>query len=524
MKEITNVKEDIILVEDDTTETPTTPTAEPAKENEQKKKDKNVFAVTDSSTFNTMLRRVGYDPDTKKIKVDGMIINVIAKDHEDSSWVETDYEKCEYDLCINKIKRATNVLMFDFYHEVGHILLQRKQIETKGASEWIEPHTQKLINEGINKNDIITEMTCDGYAYAKMSYTGTLYNLLPKRTIPATKKRYPEYSDEAINAYVKRINEELSLRRQFLRYLTEIYKSVKHDRHFVLKDGIDPYEHLPEETRKFMALKQTARAYGLHATEVEKQEHEKNQYRRTSFHTAMDRMHIKYDIKDTFAKLCAKLDFAITTPDGAEISDEDIWTGNVETVSVNIKEYFTFKKYKYVSLKNKPDDWAKEYSKYYWKSDFGTYIHATDLYKDTKANTYFIAKPADYDDNPDKYEIVPPEFDIKPIFIKQKVDIPKSIKTIQTKYKSFVEDFMRSKLKELKWEVSVEKRNWIQTLIGDVALYVTSHEGVLPSVCEINRMLDEIKGVSSYETEFKSKTETLKSYNERMLESNSRRK
>ena len=117
--------------------------------------------VTRENTLERFLAAINYNREKMNVTVDGLTVNLdydLVED-EKSSYLDEDYFTLtkEWLIHINGFNRGLRPLVYDFYHEVGHILLKIGGISVSNASVWLD---RKEYTPSDRKY-ILTEMACD---------------------------------------------------------------------------------------------------------------------------------------------------------------------------------------------------------------------------------------------------------------------------------------------------------------------------------------------------------------------------
>lgn len=404
--------------------------------------------------FKTFLNNINYDEKKMTVDVDGITV-ILDWDDEctDSSYLDHDYHELtgEWLIMINQSDRPSNQLMFDFYHEVGHIMLDLGEISTEPFMKW---YKDRFFYNESNIEELAVEATCDEYAFLKMDCPRNIEGLLPLLSAITVAKKYPDKDIAEIKEYCSSVNDILKDRRKYLHKIaSENTPSASPSSMFVRSNRPPKFSPNVVKRKKFLEYCK-AMGYGSKSADHVK----------TDLHHAMDKLYIVYDLSETFPELCEKLISALTDKN----------------------DMFSIPKYKYVVTKGRPDNWDNEYHTYYYNIN-GKY---TKIRKLPEA----------------------PEWLSDTFWIRINIDPNAVISGYRTKYEKF-RKFLEEKYKAWKWEVHADQRNIIQKTIEHFALDCVLSHGELSKV-RVEEYILSLKGCG-YNTTLKKTTEKLLSYNER---------
>lgn len=316
------------------------------------------------------LYEIGYDSDKKHTNINGLKILVDwDNDIKEKPFLDEDYytRSGEFMICMNSTERTIKELLFDFYHEVGKIMLKVGGINVEEPTAWLKKNQYKVSN----KSNIVQEMACDIYAGERLDYNVTLTKVLPLVRLDKYKASHKGIDNEAAKEEVICLNEDIKVRRKYLNLKISEANSIKlHD--MLNRSSTAPTKPLasldnynPEKARKSRANKNTeilvalAESFGIDTgrTFDDKGNVIDKPVKQTTMQEILFKIGITYSSNEDWSCLCNRLIRAITSPH----IDQSLW--------YNISEV------KYVSVYNEPEDWNTNYHNYYRKDPKGIYIH-----------------------------------------------------------------------------------------------------------------------------------------------------
>lgn len=435
------------------------------------------------------LEMIGYNADKFTSKADGVnetiILELADSDKDHSSYYDRSYFVMTGDhlIHITNTGRPTKELLFDYYHEVGHILCDKNLLSDSNIRQWLKDHIEYT---GCINDDLVVEMMCDAHATKNLGYDFTVAKMLPFKKVTTEKKLHPDASEQDIKIYVQSTNNTLTIRRKYLEYLISEYAplSPPKKKH---RDGNEEWSSLSATSKKVMPryrvhqiVKELAEGCGIDT--------EPEGFRpQTTMQLVMTKMRITFSSMDDFSELVNRTIKAITGTNNG---------------------MFNVSQHRYVLVREKPADWDTEYTKYYRFDD--------------KINTYMLIKKLEpeLDDKglPKLDENGKPK-EVKPLFgnnvyAQEKVNVSKEIDKIRLKYKRLVEEFLEPKFEEYKRLIHIKDRNMTQFVIEQCML--KHFEGDLPTMSEIATLKDEYRGVKTTNDAIKSSTVDMLSYKERV--------
>lgn len=404
--------------------------------------------------FKTFLNNINYDEKKMTVDVDDITV-ILDWDDEctDSSYLDHDYHTLtgEWLIMINQTDRPSNQLMFDFYHEVGHIMLQIGEISTEPFMKW---YKDRFFYNESSIEELAVEATCDEYAFLKMDCPRNIEGLLPLLSAISVARKYPDKDIEDIKEYCSSVNDILKDRRKYLHKIaSENTPTSTPSTRFIRSNRSPKFSSNVVKRKKFLDY---CKAMGYGSKTVD--------HVKTDLHHAMDKLYIQYDLSETFAELCEKLISALTDKN----------------------DMFSIPKYRYVVTKKKPDNWDDKYHTYYYNQN-GKYTKIRKL-----------------------PEV--PEWLSDTFCRRVTIDSNAVISGYRIKYDK-LRKFLDEKYKAWKWEVHADQRNVIQKTIEHFALDCVLSDGVLSKV-RVEEYILSLKGCE-YNTSIKKTTEKLMSYNER---------
>lgn len=421
------------------------------------------------------LTSIDVNPATMECRVDN--INIIVEYDEDStesSYLDNDYYQLTNDwlIHINDFSRPLKSILFDFYHEVGHILINLDRLSTASPSIWLDKSELK-VND---RKYIIPEMACDGYAIQKLEYKGELKKYLPLTNIKKAREKNPDAELSKIKEFVMEINNDIKVRKKYLEYLISENipeKSPKKDKtkrtpvSQKLPDD-KPGKYMPA-FKRWSIVKELAESAGIDTRDPY------DKARSTPVPEMcfiMKNMHLITNITDDFHMRCKKIISAITSPT-IKTSDWD------------------FASSKFVKVA-KPDDWEVNYTSYYY------YNNITKEYL-----------PCDI--------VIAQSPNIPVIFRKERINKIAEINKIQNKYRELVIKFMIPYYRRYADAVSTNKRAEISYVIEHVLKeFINGSILTVPNESYINNIISKYNKTDVIEKDIKKQTAGMLSYNDRV--------
>jgi hypothetical protein len=272
-----------------------------------------------STTHNSNLERfyagIGYDSEKMTANIRGTNVFVQIDNDAESSYLDTEYYATTGEWLVHVVNptRPLKELLFDFYHEVGRIFLKKGFIDTTKPSIWLDK-----VQCGVSSRQyIMSEMACDGYAISELKYSGNIPKLIPNVKKSTIIMQHQDASAEDIDRYLYEINNDLSVRREYLRWLISentVFSGVD-TRTMPLKDVIN-FDTLPIKNSKnkisryaaYNILDELAESVGIKTATVANLQKAK-----TLMMENLDKIGISYSPAMEFNQLCDRLIKAITS-------------------------------------------------------------------------------------------------------------------------------------------------------------------------------------------------------------------
>lgn len=438
---------------------------------------------------NIFLEMIGYNADKFTSKADGVneriILEMDEKDKDHSSYYDRSYFNLTGDhlIHINNLGRSTKELLFDYYHEIGHILVDKNLLNDKKIREWLDTHSEY---KSVVNGDLTIEMMCDAHAAKNLGYDFTVAKMLPFKKVTSEQKLHPDASEQDIKIYVQSTNNTLTVRRKYLEYLISEYAPLTPPKK-KKSDGNAEWSALSSTSKKIMPrfrvhqiVKELAEGCGID-TEPETFREQ------TAMQLAMTRMRITFSSRDDFQTLV---------------------TRTINAIKGNTNSMFNIPQHKYVLVREKPDNWETNYTKYYRFDDkLSAFMLINKLEPEVDENG---KTKLDENGLPKQTR---PLFGNN-VYRQEKVNVQKEIDKLKLRYKRLVEDFLEPKFEEYKKLIHISDRNMMQFIIEQCM--VKHLEGDLPTMSEIASMKDEYRGVKTVNNAVKSSTVGMLSYKERV--------
>lgn len=272
-----------------------------------------------STTYNSNLERfyagIGYDSEKMTANIQGTNVFVKIDNDAEKSYLDTEYYATTGEWLVHVVNpaRPLKELLFDFYHEVGRIFLKKGFIDTAKPSIWLDK-----VGCGVSsREDVLVEMACDGYAISELKYSGNIPKLIPNVKKSTIIMRHQDASAEDIDRYLYEVNNDLSVRREYLRWLISentVFSSVD-TRTMPLKDVINfdtsPIKNSKKKISRYTAyniLDELDESVGIKTSTVAGLQKAK-----TLMMENLDKIGISYSPAMEFNQLCDRLIKAITS-------------------------------------------------------------------------------------------------------------------------------------------------------------------------------------------------------------------
>lgn len=473
------------------------------------------MSAMNNSNLERFYAEINYDPETMSANVRGIDIFVEPADEVETSYLDNDYNAMTGDWLVHivKTKRPLKELLFDFYHEVGHIFLKKGFIDLVKPSMWLDK-----VQCGVSSREyIMAEMACDGYAISELEYSGNIPKLLPMIKKQSIINKHKDATAKDIDRYLYEVNNDISVRRRYLQWLISENSvlggadpKIMHSKDDINlsslpnKKATKPPRHVVWNVVKEMAESvgiDTSIGSGLPKS-------------RTLMMINLDKIGISYSSEAEFSELCDRLIRAITS----------------ENISMS---YFNIDDHRFVEVTSEPSDWKKNFTKYYYyDKKLKTYLKYTQkTFSETNIETKddiiddIINGKADssldktVESSVDKKETttVVPEFDIVKTNVYKKVSVntKKEAEKIRDTYKTIVKDFIIPWTAKFKDQYRVTDRNETRYVIERVLnYYITTKR--YPSQEYITELQNDFRGINIDKTMMNSRTTGLLSYNEKV--------
>jgi len=272
-----------------------------------------------STTYNSNLERfyagIGYDSEKMTANIRGTNVFVQIDNDAERSYLDTEYYATTGEWLVHVVNpaRPLKELLFDFYHEVGRIFLKKGFIDTTKPSIWLDK-----VQCGVSSRQyIMPEMACDGYAISELEYSGNIPKLIPNVKKSTIMMQHQDASAEDIDRYLYEVNNDLSVRREYLRWLISenaVFSSVD-TRTMPLRDVINfdtsPIKNSKKKISRYAAyniLDELAESVGIKTSTVAGLQKAK-----TLMMENLDKIGISYSPAMEFNQLCDRLIKAITS-------------------------------------------------------------------------------------------------------------------------------------------------------------------------------------------------------------------
>lgn len=158
-------------------------------------------------------------------KIDSFEIEVVINESiTHTKWDQEYYETMKkFRIYITDPNRSTAELLFEFFREVGRICLHlNKYTDLHKADRYYDKNN---IVSPISRIELVTDMTLDEFAAHQLDYIIKPQIVLPSATKLYMKSLFPLESELGIIALVKKKNILVSIRREYLLYVTKLNKT-----------------------------------------------------------------------------------------------------------------------------------------------------------------------------------------------------------------------------------------------------------------------------------------------------------
>lgn len=429
------------------------------------------------------LSEIGYSEEHKNVNFNGLTI-LVDWDNEvnQKPYLDEDYYKQsgEFLICMNSTeKRTLKELLFDYYREVGKIMLKIGGINTEEAAAWLKKYQYKVTN----KSMIVQEMACDIYGAERVDFNISLVKALPLTRLDKYISTHDGIDENVAREEVAGINDDIKVRRKYLNLKISEANSIKLNnllnRPVVSKPIASLSNFDPEKARKSKARKSTeilielaescgidtGRTFDDRGNVIEKP------VKQTTMMEIMFKIGITYSSNEDWSSMCNRLIKAITAP----VINPSLW--------YNIGES------KYSSVTSEPKDWETEYRNYYRKDPKGIYIHIGGD--------------------------VAPDFNDFPVYKKKNNNNTKEIESRKEKYGYVVRNFVIPYYKKYCDAFRSNERNNIAYAITcGLDNYIST--GIMPSDEDVNNYIARYTRRNDIEKSVRSGAAGKLSYNERV--------
>lgn len=140
-------------------------------------------------------------------------------------WDEDYYETTKkYRIIITDPNRSAAELLFEFFREVGRICLYQnnKYTDLHKADRYYDKND---LLSPLPREELVKDMTLDEFAAHQLDYIIKPLVVLPNATKLYMKSLFPLESELGIHALVEKKNIILSIRREYLKYVTKLNKT-----------------------------------------------------------------------------------------------------------------------------------------------------------------------------------------------------------------------------------------------------------------------------------------------------------
>lgn len=140
-------------------------------------------------------------------------------------WDEDYYETTKkYRILITDPNRSAAELLFEFFREIGRICLYQnnKYTDLHKADRYYDKNN---LLSPLPREELVKDMTLDEFAAHQLDYIIKPLVVLPNATKLYMKSLFPLESELGIHALVEKKNIILSIRREYLKYVTKLNKT-----------------------------------------------------------------------------------------------------------------------------------------------------------------------------------------------------------------------------------------------------------------------------------------------------------
>lgn len=409
------------------------------------------------------------------------------------SYVDWDYHELtgEWLIHIGNIIRPYKELLFDFYHEVGHILLRGNKISTVLPKRYLE-NKEELKNS--ITGELLDEMACDKYAIEQLGYSGTTSKYLPQLKVKDVHELNPDKSQPEIKRYCRNVNNQTAIRRRYLEYLisenipiatqTKPKKNTEKGNAEWLAMSGPSKTHMPAfEVRKL--VKELAEGFGIDTRPQD------DRFKEIPIMNTMHHMQLVYSTCDTFNECVERIIRAITDPRCCN-------------------SRFSIRQYDYFSVKEEPENWDTECEKYFYY-DYG----------DQKSNRTAGYKPytkmKEFPVDSKEERVCIPEYNPKNTYKRVAVNQTKEAELIRIRYKRLIENYLKPAYERYRTAVQKQEKDMLMFEITEV---LSKHwiDEKLPTPMELDEIHLKFKDPNGDIDRMKANISTfgLMSYNDKV--------
>lgn len=392
---------------------------------------------------------IHFDPEKFTATHEGMTFNIEWEEDpkkieaKAQSYVDWDYHELtgEWLIHIGNIIRPYKELLFDFYHEVGHILLRANKITTVLPKRYME--NKEELRSSITR-ELLDEMACDKYAIEQLDYCGTVNKYLPQLKVKDVCVLNPDKSYSEIKRHCRTVNNQVAIRRRYLEYLisenipitapTKTKNTEKGNAEWLALSGSSKSHMHAYEIHKL--VKELAEGFGIDTRPQD------DRFKEIPIMNTMHHMQIIYSTCDTFNECVERIIRAI--------SDPHCYSSR-----------FSIRQYDYFTVKEEPANWSDVCEKYFYY-DYG----------DQKSNRTAGYKP--YTKTKvipvDSYEerICIPEFNPNNTYKRVPVNQAKEAELIRCRYKRLVENYLKPAYEKYRTAIQKQEKDMLMFEINEV--------------------------------------------------------
>ena len=359
------------------------------------------------------------------------------------SYVDWNYHELtgEWLIHIGNIIRPYKELLFDFYHEIGHILLRGNKITTVLPKRYME--NKEELRSSIT-GELLDEMACDKYAIEQLGYCGTTNKYLPQLKVKDVHELNPDKSQMEIKRHCRNVNNQTAIRRRYLEYLISENTPIatvkpkknteKGNAEWLAMSGPSKSHMHPFEVRKL--VKELAEGFGIDTRPQD------DRFKEIPIMNTMHHMQIVYSTCDTFNECVERIIKAI--------SDPRCCTSR-----------FSIRQYDYFAVKEEPDNWDTECEKYFYY-DYG----------DQKSNRVAGYKPytkmKEFPVDSKEERIYIPEYNPKNTYKRVSVNQTTEAELIRCRYKRLVEKYLKATYEKYRTAVKKQEKDMLMFEITEV--------------------------------------------------------